>query len=279
MPAYQQEREGTLFVCATPIGNLGDVSERLRETLAEVDVIACEDTRRTRRLLTALEIRTPDLVVCDEHRERAAVGPLIARLQAGAKVALVSDAGTPSLADPGVVLVRAAHEAGVPVVAIPGPSAITAAVSVSGMGGSRYTFVGFLPRSAQQLSQLIREYEADVLVAFESPQRISASLAAIAEIQPTRSIVVCRELTKRFEQVRAGVAVDLAAAFDGEVRGELVLVFAPLVSERPDVDRSTLTLARELLEAGLSMKEVSKLVGRHSGVGSRALYEALLSDR
>lgn len=274
---------GTLYVCGTPIGNLGDVTPRLRETLASVDVIACEDTRRTRTLLSALEVPTPRLLSYRSDNERASAGGVVELLVGGNDVALVTDAGMPSVSDPGVELVRAAHDAGVHVVTVPGPSALDAALSVAGARGSRITFVGFLPRTARNVCVVMQEHADCVLVAFEAPNRVADTLAAVASVQPERVVVVARELTKRHEQVRRGPVAELAADVAiGECRGEHVLVFDPMPTATSADDAPSnrdVVLVQALVEEGMKVRTACKVVATHSGARANALYEAVVESR
>lgn len=267
---------GTLHVCAVPIGNLADASPRLREVLGGVDVIACEDTRSTARLLELLGVRgRPRLLAHHGHNERASSDGILALLLDGQDVALVSDAGTPSVSDPGAPLVRAAHEAGVRVVGVAGPSAVATAVSVAGAVGDGFRFVGFLPRGGAALEALLEATQSDVVVAFESPRRVRASLERLAACQPGRAVTACRELTKLHEQVVRGTAREVLEALDEAVRGELVLVLDALPAGTERHDRDALALARDLVAAGLRSKDASRIAARHLGGSSRALYEAL----
>ena len=270
---------GRLYVCATPIGNLGDASQRLFELLGRVDAIACEDTRRTRKLLSALGIAAPRLLSYRLDNEDASAAGMVPLMLAGSDIALVSDAGTPAIADPGVALVRAAHAAGVDVVAVPGPSATVAALSISGFGATRHTFVGFLPRSARDLSRLVEEHAAQVLVGFESPRRTVASLQVVADVHPLREVAVVRELTKLHEQTYRGTARDVAdrLAAGGEVLGEIVIVIDALVAEGPVVDARALRLVGQLVEAGVRMKYACAIVAEHESLAKRALYDAMIA--
>jgi 16S rRNA (cytidine1402-2'-O)-methyltransferase len=271
------EGPGRLLVCGTPIGNLGDVTPRLRETLAATPVIACEDTRRTRALLSALGVPTPRLLSYRSDNEQASARGVVEVLLGGNDVALVTDAGMPAISDPGAELVARAHEAGIEVVVVPGPSALDAALAASGARGSRMTFVSFLPRSAQAVRDLVEEHAGCVLVAFESPQRVAASLAAIAEVQPGRTVTIARELTKRHEQVRRGRASDLAAevAAGGEVKGEHVLVHdAEAAAPADGVAARDVALVQALVEEGVRMRTACKLVAAHAGVRVNALHAA-----
>lgn len=216
-------RAGRLAVCPTPIGNLADVTVRVLETLRQADVIACEDTRRTRVLLDRYEI-DGHLVSFHEHNERRRAGELLERVRAGELVALVSDAGMPVVSDPGFVLVRECLAAGIEVEVLPGPSAALVALVASGLPAARWCFVGFLPRKRGQRERLLAEAD-ETLVAFESPRRLVATLASLAAIDPARPAAVCRELTKLHEEVRRATAADLAAHYaQHPPKGEIVLV-------------------------------------------------------
>jgi 16S rRNA (cytidine1402-2'-O)-methyltransferase len=215
-----------LYVVGTPIGNLEDVSARALRILSEVGAIAAEDTRVTARLLARHDISKP-MISYRAPVERKGLPRVMAALDVG-DVALVSDAGTPTLSDPGSVLVHAAWAAGHTVVPVPGPSAIAAALSVAGHGGPGFTFVGYLPRKPGDIRKLIRGLEADPrpAVAFESPFRIRKSLQLIAEVLPDRQVTLARELTKVHEQVIRGTAAEIAGALGDRVRGEITLVIS-----------------------------------------------------
>ena len=217
---------GTLYVVATPIGNLEDVTLRALRVLKEVGLIACEDTRRTRTLLSHFGIHVP--VTSYFEHNKLTKGPAILRaLSEGKSVALVTDAGTPGISDPGFLLVRAAREAGVPVVPVPGPSAVIAALSAAGVPADRFVFEGFLPvKPGRRLHRLeaLRDLEMTV-VCYESPHRILASLEAVAQVFGDREIVAAREMTKQFEEIVRGTARQLAERFAaGRVRGEFTLI-------------------------------------------------------
>jgi len=216
----------TLFVVATPIGNLEDVSARALRVLAEVGAIAAEDTRVTSRLLARHAIRKP-LISYRAPVERRGLPRVLAALDAG-DVALVSDAGTPTLSDPGQALVTAAWAAGHKVVPIPGPSSVTAALSIAGYGGQGFTFVGYLPRKAGELRRLLEALEVGPrpTIAFESPYRIKKSLAIIAEVMPDRELTLTRELTKVHEEVIRGTADEVLSALGDRSRGEFTLVIS-----------------------------------------------------
>jgi 16S rRNA (cytidine1402-2'-O)-methyltransferase len=273
---------GQLVVCPTPIGNLRDVTLRALDTLREADVIACEDTRRTRTLLDRYEI-AGKLVSYHEHNERKRSGELVGRIAAGEVVALVSDAGMPLVSDPGYKLVQACIEAGLAVEVLPGASSVPAALVASGLPAERFGFVGFLPRqgAASKRAELERVLldAPDTLVAFESPQRLAATLAVLAERDPDRPAAVCRELTKLHEEVRRGSAAELSVYYaEHPPRGEIVLVVggaAPGVADR----EQALVELRALVEAGARARPAAGVVARLAGVSANELYRALTSSR
>ena len=203
----------SLVVCPTPIGNLEDVTLRVLSALREADVVACEDTRRTRTLLDRYGV-SARLVSYHEHNEESRAAELVERMREGQTVALVSDAGMPLVSDPGYVLVRACVAAGLPVEVLPGPSAAIAALVASALPADRWRFAGFLPRKKGELRSLLEE-PGGTLVAFESPRRVPATLALLAEVDPSREVAVCRELTKVHEEVVRGTAAELAERYAG----------------------------------------------------------------
>jgi len=213
---------GRLVVCPTPIGNLEDITLRVLSALRDADVVACEDTRRTGVLLERYGVHAR-LVTYHEHNERARSADLVERMRAGETVALVSDAGMPLVSDPGYVLVQGCVAAGLEVEVLPGPSAALAALVASALPADVWRFAGFLPRKRAGLVAAFTGVET--LVAFESPKRVAASLAVLAELDPQRPVAVCRELTKLHEEVARGTAAELASRYaDAEPRGEVVLV-------------------------------------------------------
>jgi probable S-adenosylmethionine-dependent methyltransferase, YraL family len=271
-------RAGTLYVVATPIGNLGDFTARAREVLASVGVIAAEDTRRTGQLLRSLGIAVP-LVSLHEHNEAARSQALIERLEAGESIALVSDAGTPLISDPGFDLVAAARERGIRVSAIPGPSAVIAALSVAGLPTDRFAFEGFLPAKASarraQLETL--RHEPRTMVFYEAPHRIAEVLRDMREaFGAQRRAVVCRELTKHFETTYGGTLDALVQQSERDpdmARGEIVIVVAGDKSEQPS--RHALDaeqLWRALLEE-LTPSQAAKIAARLTGEKRSELYE------
>src|ERR671934_2446082 len=214
-----------LAVCATPIGNLDDVTLRVLDELRAADIVLCEDTRHTQGLLARHAIAAR-LLSYHEHNEAARTAELLPRLAAGERVALVSDAGLPGVSDPGARLVRAALDAGVEVTVLPGASAVETALVASGLVGERYQFVGYLPRGAAALEKLWHELARWTwpVVAFESPQRLPVTLRSLAAAQPDRPVAVCRELTKRFEEVARGTAAAVADRLREPPKGEITLV-------------------------------------------------------
>jgi 16S rRNA (cytidine1402-2'-O)-methyltransferase len=266
-----------LAVCATPIGNLADVTLRLLDELRAADVVACEDTRHTGTLCARHGI-SPRLVSLHEHNEAKRVPELLQRLAAGERVALVSDAGTPVVSDPGARLVAAALDAGIEVTVLPGPSAVTAAVAVSGLASGGFVFCGFLPRSASQLGALLDRLDASALpvIAFESPRRLPATLAALAERDPARRAAVCRELTKLHEQVVRGRVGDLADRFSTPPKGEVTLVLEAAGGRAAgDVD----DVALGDLAGELGARRAAELVARLTGRPRNELYRRITAAR
>jgi len=264
-----------LSVCATPIGNLDDVTLRVLAELRAADVVLCEDTRHTRGLLERHGIKAR-LLSYHEHNEAARTAELLPRLEAGERIALVSDAGLPGISDPGGRLVRAALDAAVPVTVLPGASAVETALVASGLVGERYQFLGFLPRGERALRALWDELSAWPwpAVAFESPQRLPATLRSLASADPERPVAVCRELTKRFEEVVRGTAAELAARFAEPPRGELVLVLGP--GRREADEDAALAAVTEMVGAGVPRKRAAELVSRLTGVARNRLYRGSL---
>jgi len=266
-----------LALCATPIGNLGDVTLRVLSELREAELVLCEDTRQTRKLLArhGIEART---LSYHEHNEAARVAEILPRLEAGERIALVSDAGMPAINDPGARLVRAALDAGLPVTVLPGPSAVETALVASGLAGERYQFLGYLPRSDKAREALWRELShwPHPAVAFESPKRLGKTLASLAAFDPERELAVCRELSKRFEEVARGRARELTQRFEQEPKGEITLVIGPAAVESEEQEEAALAAARELIGAGLPRRQAVELVARLTGVARNGLYRRSL---
>ena len=269
-----------LSVCATPIGNLEDVTLRVLRELGEADVVLCEDTRHTRGLLERHGIRAR-LLSYHQHNEAARVAELLPRLQAGERVALVSDAGLPGVNDPGARLIAAALEGGVPVTVLPGPSAVETALVASGLVGERYSFLGYLPRGEKQLAAVWAELAASPhpAVAFESPRRLPATLRSLAASLPERQVAVCRELTKRFEEVVRGSAAELAERFAEAPKGEITLVLGggeagAAVGDEGDA----LAAVAELVAAGVPRRRAADVVARLTRVSRNTLYSKSLQS-
>jgi 16S rRNA (cytidine1402-2'-O)-methyltransferase len=264
-----------LAVCATPIGNMEDITLRVLAELRDADVVLAEDTRHTRGLLERHRI-VATLLSYHEHNEAERVAELLPRLAAGERIALVSDAGMPVVSDPGARLVRAALEAGIDVTVLPGPSAVETALVASGLAGERYAFVGFLPRKAGELEALWRETSAweCAVVAFESPRRLVATLRSLAAFAPEREAAVCRELTKRYEEVVRGTAAELAARLDEPPKGEVTLVIAPgsAVSDSESAHRAV----ADLVAAGTPRGVAAEVVARLTDTSRNDLYRASL---
>ena len=278
------ERTGRLYVVATPIGNLGDLSSRAREILQTCSLIAAEDTRHTGTLLKHFGIQTPQLSVHD-HNERQRAPEVIQKLREGAHIALVSDAGTPGISDPGFELVRAVAAAGFEVVAVPGPCAAIAALSIGGLPTDRFCFEGFLPaRGAarrKRLQSLVPEQRT--LVLYEAPHRLAETLSDAADILGSRHAVVAREVTKIHEEFLRGTLAELRdAARKRAPRGEITLLIAPAVEGEPQaVPAVSLKQRVEQLEAeaGLDRKAALKMAARERGLGKREAYKQLLLER
>jgi 16S rRNA (cytidine1402-2'-O)-methyltransferase len=266
---------GRLVVCPTPIGNLQDVTLRVLAALREADVIACEDTRRTGTLLKRYGV-DGTLLSYHEHNERARSGELVERMRAGATVALVSDAGMPLVSDPGLILVRDCVAAGLAVEVLPGPSAALSALVASALPAEHWRFVGFLPRKKNELRAALASPET--LVAFESPRRVAATLAVLAEADGARQVAVCRELTKLHEEVVRGTAAELAERYATEApRGEIVLVLGPATVTPVDL-AGPLQALRTLVAAGAKPRPAAGVVADLTGASANALYRALTSS-
>jgi 16S rRNA (cytidine1402-2'-O)-methyltransferase len=268
---------GTLYLVATPIGNLEDITLRAVRTLREADLIACEDTRHTRKLLEHYAITKPTISY-HEHNERERTEELMAKLQAGASVALVSDAGMPLVSDPGYRLVAAAISRGIAVVPLPGPAALVTALAASGLPTDAFYFGGFLPaKSGQRLRALesLRGVEA-TLVFYEAPHRILDTLSDVETTLGPRAVVVARELTKIHEEFLRGTAAEVRATLTSRsaVKGEITLLIGSRVESAPDVLPLNEAVAACMRE-GLSRMEAMKAVARRRGVSKREVYSSL----
>jgi 16S rRNA (cytidine1402-2'-O)-methyltransferase len=270
---------GTLFVVATPIGNLEDISPRALRTLREVGLIAAEDTRRTLQLLRRFEIETR-LISAHAFNERAREATLLAELETG-DVALVTDAGTPAISDPGTLIVDAAHRAGFPVIAIPGPSSLTAALSVSGLVEGPVIFLGFPPRKTNERRAFLKHADVSgfAFVLFESSNRTADTLKSIAELDPDRLVAVSRELTKLHEETVRGTARELMDRFDAEApRGEVVIVVQG-GGVQPVTEADAALRLFELLDQGMRASDAAKQIAAESGIARSDLYQMALDRK
>ena len=273
-------RTGTLYLVGTPIGNLGDLSDRARQMLASVDVVACEDTRRTGRLLSSFGIQAPRLVSFFEANERERGPELIRALRQGSDVAVVSDAGMPALSDPGYRLVAACVEQDIAVDVVPGPSAAVAALVVSGLPTDRFVFEGFLPRSgrarAERLGAL--EHESRTIVLFESPRRVAATLADLAAALGDRRAAVARELTKLHQEILRGTLESMAQELAGrDVKGEIVIVVDGTGERRRSGDAGeAVRLASAYVGEGARKREAARRAAAETGVPAARIYQALV---
>jgi 16S rRNA (cytidine1402-2'-O)-methyltransferase len=277
---------GTLYVVATPLGHLGDLSTRVIETLRSVDTVAAEDTRRTLGLLSSLEAH-PRLLSYHAHSSDTRADALLAVLTSGRDVALVTDAGTPAISDPGHELVAAARAAGIPVVPIPGPSAVATALSAAGLPGDRYLFLGFIPRKGPERKRLIARAASEPwsVVCFEAANRLPELLADLATAcGAERTAVVCRELTKLHEEFRAGSLATLAAHYEETpARGEVTLVLAGRGDaggdDEPAIDPAEIVAAiRSGLEAGESRKDLVRMVSTRFGLPRNDAYRLVMDQ-
>jgi 16S rRNA (cytidine1402-2'-O)-methyltransferase len=266
---------GKLTVCPTPIGNLDDITTRVREALVNADYVACEDTRRTGTLLDRLGISPPPTLVSNhEGNEAPRATELARKIARGSRVALVSDAGMPAISDPGFRLIRACIDRDLEVEVLPGPSVVPVALVASGLPTHRWRFEGFLPRRSGEMERVLRSTET--VVAFESPRRIGESLAALASIAPDRQVAVCRELSKLHEEVARGTLGELARRFRGETKGEIVLVIGPAVDDDHAEDISfAVDALRHLVQSGARPRAAASVVAALTGTRANDLYRAL----
>jgi 16S rRNA (cytidine1402-2'-O)-methyltransferase len=268
---------GTLYIVATPIGNLEDITFRAVRILGEVDQIACEDTRQTRKLLDRYGISKP-LVSYHEHNEKTRSEELLKELLAGKSIALVSDAGTPLISDPGYRLVKSARDAGVPVSPIPGPAALLAGLSASGLPTDLFLFLGFLPQKKGQRRKVLEAWKSlpVTLVFYEAPHRIVEALRDIAELLGPRTVVLARELTKIHEEFLRGTPSEIIAALakHSSLRGEITLIIGKGESLEAD-DKPLETAVQELMEAGVPRMQAIKTVAHRRGLSKREVYKQL----
>jgi len=272
--------QGRLYVVATPLGNLEDITLRAQRVLGEVALVLCEDTRRTAKLLNANDIDVPTLSF-HEHNAKRRTPQVLRHLSAGDELALVSDAGTPTISDPGAALVTAVRREGHDVIPIPGPSAVATALSVSGLPADRYVFRGFLPARAGERRRALVELTdvAETLVFFESPRRIKATLVDLEQVLGDRSAFLCREATKLHEEYTAGTLGELAESFaERLVKGEITLVVAGATGEPRRSEASVEQVFEELRGQGLTRRAAAKETARRTGGNAREIYVRMLTN-
>jgi 16S rRNA (cytidine1402-2'-O)-methyltransferase len=284
----QTPAPGVLYVVATPIGNPDDISARAIRTLADADLIACEDTRRTGQMLASHQIRTPTISYF-EHNEERRVPEILERLVAGAKIALVTDAGTPAISDPGFRIVRAALEAGIRVVAIPGASAAIAALSVSGLPTNRFTFEGFIPAKDASRRRALGELRTEprTMIFYEAARRLADTLAAMASaFGDSRPAAIIREISKTYEETIRGTLTDLERRFRATpALGEVTIIVegaadtVPAASDGAPITVEIPIAIYALRDAGLSLKQASAVIAKLTGRGRREVYQDALKSR
>lgn len=277
--------EGTLYVCATPIGNLEDITLRVLRTLREADLIAAEDTRNSIKLLNHFDIHTP-MTSYHEHNKAEKTGQLLEKLKSGQNIALITDAGTPGISDPGEDLVRACHEAGIKVTSLPGPAACVTALTMSAMPTRRFCFEAFLPREKKEREQILEELkqETRTIVLYEAPHHLRQTLADLLDTLGDRTISLCRELTKRHEEMsKMTLSQAISLYEEQEPRGEYVLVLAGKSQNELQQERQaaweSLPIPEHLAHyeaQGISHKEAMRLVAKDRGVSKREIYQSLL---
>ena len=267
---------GTVVLVATPIGNLGDLSPRAVDELRRADVVCCEDTRRSGRLLQHAGVRANELCLVNDHTEHAMIPTLLARLDAGERIAVITDAGTPGISDPGERLVAAAAHAGHAVLVVPGPSAAIAALVASGLPTARFVFEGFLPRKGAARDERMRELAAErrTVVCYEAPHRLARTLADLAcAFGATRRVAIARELTKLHEEVWRGTLGDACTWAETEPRGEIVLVIDGAPDMPPPTEAVLLDALRERLARGVTVRDAAAEVATACGASKRVVYE------
>lgn len=272
---------GKLYIVSTPIGNLEDITLRALRVLKEVDLVACEDTRTTRKLLLRYGIEKP-LLSYHEHNEIEKSKELVSLLIEGKNLALVSDAGTPCISDPGYRLVKLASESGIDVLSIPGPSSVVSALSVSGLPTSAFAFFGFPPRTKKHLADFLRRFKGypETLVFFESPKRVVKTLRAISEVLGDRSISLSREMTKLYEETIRGRVSEVLRELEkrGEVKGEVTIVIEGASPESGEADTDAVDMMlRSYKKSGLSLKDAVKMVSEETGYSKSKTYKRALA--
>jgi 16S rRNA (cytidine1402-2'-O)-methyltransferase len=281
-----EERKGKLFLCATPIGNLDDITLRVLNTLKEVDLIAAEDTRHSIKLLNHFDIKTP-MTSYHEYNKVEKARHLVEQMKQGIKVALITDAGTPGISDPGEELVRQCYEAGIELTSLPGPAACITALTLSGLGTRRFCFEAFLPSDKKEKQWILEELkeETRTIIIYEAPHRLVRTLKEIYEVLGNRNITICRELTKRFETVfRTTFPEAIKAYEEEEPKGECVILIEgksirEKIEERIEASREmSLEDHMELyISQGIDRKEAMRMVAKDRGISRREVYQYLLS--
>ncbi|AFM39149.1 putative S-adenosylmethionine-dependent methyltransferase, YraL family [Desulfosporosinus acidiphilus SJ4] len=273
--------KGTLYVCGTPIGNLGDITLRVLDTLREVDLIAAEDTRHSRKLMQHFQITTP-LTSYHEHNERKKSSELVERLKAGQAVALISDAGLPGISDPGSEVIRLCIEENIPVDVLPGPNAALTALILSGMPAEHFTFYGFLPTAAGARKRILEDLATrqETLILYEAPHRLLSTLQGLCEVFGSREAAVVRELTKVHQQVHKNSLIKLREEFEETPpRGECCLVIAPFIPEKlVGGPQDWIVEVNAGVQRGLSKKDAMKEVAKRYGVKKSDVYQALIEE-
>lgn len=275
-----------LFLCATPIGNLGDMSNRILDTLREVDLIAAEDTRNSIKLLNHFEIKTP-MTSYHEYNKYDKATELIKRMQEGADVALITDAGTPAISDPGEVLVKMCHDAGIKVTSLPGPCACITALTLSGLSTRRFVFEAFLPSDKKERREIIEELKSEsrTIIVYEAPHHLKTTLGELLDALGNRKITVCRELTKKFEEIMPTTLMEAVSFYNtNEPKGEYVLVIEGKSFQEKKAEKVlkweeiSIEEHMKMYEVkGLDRKEAMKAVAKDRGVSKRDIYEYLLN--
>ncbi len=278
---------GKLFLCATPIGNLQDMSPRIRETLQSVDLIAAEDTRNSLKLLNHFDIKTP-MTSYHEYNKVDKAYTLIAKMQEGQNVALITDAGTPAISDPGEVLVKMCQEAGIIVTSLPGPAACITALTLSGLSTRRFCFEAFLPAEKKERERILKELvnETRTIIIYEAPHHLKKTLKLLLDTLGNRKVTICRELTKKFEEARPTTLEDACTYYETqEPRGEYVLVIEGKSFAEKEADEhlswQELTIEEHMKlyeDQGMSNKDAMKAVAKDRGVGKREIYQAIHVD-
>ncbi|NLB88028.1 MAG: 16S rRNA (cytidine(1402)-2'-O)-methyltransferase [Syntrophomonadaceae bacterium] len=272
---------GKLYICGTPIGNMEDVSIRLLKTLRQVDLIACEDTRHTIKLLNHYKIKKP-LISYHEYSDKNRENHLLNKLLAGESIALVSDAGMPTISDPGENLIKRAIEAGVDIEVVPGPSAFTAALAISGLDASSFIFIGFLPSKSKKRQEMLADFvnAERTVICYESPHRLLDTLKDIRDILgPDRLVVVARELTKKFEEVRRGPVEELLEHFMAKApKGEICLLIDKKDSPQEVEFSQIIAEVRELIEQGVDKKEAFKMKAKEYSVKKSDIYNYFVEN-